>query len=280
VRPLEEALHREAAKHQDSWQRETRVISAKVKTKLATFLESLVDNNKEGYFYLHQDVGLGIQANCCAFLRLTVALKSIHFPVCLQAKIAQLKEPFQAKLGYLIGHMYSRIGTTEWNTNMPDKTVAKFASEILKRNFVTFEDKQIEEGLSDLRKDGTLATKTPQEIKDYVDKKKVIPRKLKFHERALDLLCTDIGSINLIEGRVRGPLKTDTELIQRVGEVLAEFGLTTENAAAAGDRLIDAFIQRLSHYLCDERMPGKRDVYQKVLTNLMKDVVIGEIMKG
>ena len=39
-------------------------------------------------------------------------------------------------------------------------------------------------------------------------------------------------------------------------------------------------MQRLIYHLCDERMPGKRDVYQKVLANLMNDVVIGEIMKG
>ncbi len=280
VRPVEEALRREAAKHQEPWQKETKVISAKLKTKLAMFLEGLFDNNKEGYFYLHRDVGLGIQANYCAFLHLSVALKANHYSLCLEAKIAQLREPFQAKLGYLIGHMYSRIGTTEWNSNVPDKSVAKFASEILKQNFITYEDKQIEEGLADLRKDGTLGTKSPQEIKGYIDSKKVVPRKQKFHERALDALCTDVSSINLIEGRVRNPVKSDAELIRRIGEILEEYGLTTEQASVARDLLIDVFMRRLGFHLCDERLPGKRDVYQKVLTNLMKDVVIGEIMKG
>jgi hypothetical protein len=280
VRPLEEALRREAAKLQEPWQRETKVISAKVKTKLAMFLESLFDNNKEGYFYLHQDVGLGIQANYCVFLYLSVALKAMHYPMCLEAKVAQLKEPFQAKLGYLIGHLYSRIGTTEWNDNVPDKSVAKFASEVLKQNYITFEDKQIEEGIADLRKDGTLATMTPKEIKEYIDKKKVIPRKQKFQERALEVLCTDVALINLIKGHVYDPLMKDPELIRRIGEILAGYGLTSEDAVGARDLLIEAFMQRLSNLLCDERMPGKREVYQKVLANLIQDVVIGEIMKG
>lgn len=279
VRPVEEALRREAAKHQDDWQRETRVISEKVKTKLAMFLESLFDNNKEGYFYLHRDVGLGIQANYCAFLHLSVALKAVHYPMCLEAKIAQLKEPFQAKLGYLIGHMYSRIGTTEWNSNVPDKKVAKLASEILKQNFLTFQDRQIEEGLADLRKDGTIGTKSPQEIKEYIDSKKVVPRKQKFQLRALEALCSDIPSINMIEGRVREPVRRDADLNRRIVEILEECGLPTEDAVVARDHLIDVFMKRLSYYLCDERFPGKRDVYQKVLTNLLKDVVIGEIMK-
>lgn len=280
VRPLEEALRREAAKLQLPWQTETKVLGSKSRTKLAMFLESLFDNNREGYFYLHQDVGLGIQANYCAFLHLSVALKSLHYPMCLNAKIAQLKEPFQAKLGYLIGHMYSRIGTTEWNSNVPDKPVAKFASEVLKKNYITFDDAQIEEGLADLRRDGTLTTKSPNEIKEYINTKKVVPRKQKFQERALELLCTDVPSINLIEGRVRGPVKSDPVLMQRIGEILTQHGVSPDDSTGAMEHIIQVFMQRLSHHLCDERMPEKRDVYQKILKNLMQDAVIGEIMKG
>ena len=69
VRPVEGVLHSEAAKSQTDWQRTVNVIGAKANNKLAMFLKSLFDNNKEGYFYLHMDVGVGgvgIQPSCCA----------------------------------------------------------------------------------------------------------------------------------------------------------------------------------------------------------------------
>jgi len=80
------------------WEREAEVVGAKTAEKLGNFLTSLLDNNQDGYFYLHQDIGLGIQQNCCAFLPLSVALKIDHYNLCLEAKIAELTDTFQAKL--------------------------------------------------------------------------------------------------------------------------------------------------------------------------------------
>jgi hypothetical protein len=103
VRPVEVALLREAAKRQDDWQQASRVISNKDRDALATFVKSLIDNNKERYFYIHTDAQLGIQQNCCVFLQLAVSLKAEHYDVCLAAKICELEEMFQAKLGFHIG---------------------------------------------------------------------------------------------------------------------------------------------------------------------------------
>ena len=74
------------------------------------------------------------------FLQLSVALKVEHYDLCLDAKIAELKEPFQAKLGYRVGHMYSRVGTAEWSDNYPEGPVGKAAASLLKRTFVVFDD--------------------------------------------------------------------------------------------------------------------------------------------
>jgi hypothetical protein len=38
----------------------------------------------------------------------------LHFQTCLDAKILQLNDTFQAKLGWLVGQMYSRVGTRDW----------------------------------------------------------------------------------------------------------------------------------------------------------------------
>ncbi len=152
ARPVEEALLREAAKRQDDWQKEARVISAKERDNLANFVKSLIDNNKERYFYIHTDVSVEIQQNCCVFLQLAVSLKSEHYEMCLAAKICELDETFQAKLGYQIGHMYNRVGTTEWDTKYPDNDVDTFAQELIEDIFVVFEERQIKEGVADLKR--------------------------------------------------------------------------------------------------------------------------------
>src|SRR5207248_2002796 len=101
---------------QENLLRGTDIISHEARRQLAMYLESLMDNNRPAYFYLHTDQSLGIAEPCCAFLQLTVAFRSQHYEKCLAAKIAQLGVEFQAKLGWLIGNMYSRVATTEWNT--------------------------------------------------------------------------------------------------------------------------------------------------------------------
>ncbi len=113
IRPIKDVLLMEAAKHQHVKLQATNIVGNKARDKLAMFLESLMDNNKAGLFYLHTDPSLDITEPYCAILQLSISLPAEHYDKCLRAKIAQLKEPFQAKLGWLIGNMYSRVATTE-----------------------------------------------------------------------------------------------------------------------------------------------------------------------
>lgn len=279
VRPVEEALRREAAKHQSGWQRDARVIGARAKDRLIMFMESLLDNNKEGYFYLHVDVGTGIHQSCCAFLQLSVALKIEHYDLCLDAKIAELHEPFQAKLGYLIGHMYSRVGTAEWNTHYPDNKVGKEATSLLKRTFVTFDDKQIDEGIADLKRDGTFAEKSADDIKDYIDQKKVLSRKQKFHDQALKVLHDASKPIDMICGRVIPPLHADPILHAALDALLSGAGIQAEDLAPLRESLLEKFLERLREYLSDQKMPAKREVLEKILAKVLQDALIVKIMQ-
>ncbi len=279
VRPVEEALRREAAKSQTPWQREARVIGTKALAKLAMFTESLLDNNKDGYFYLHHDVGLGISQDCCAFLPLSVALKVEHYDLCLDAKIAELKEPFQAKLGYLVGHMYSRVGTAEWSDNYPENAVGKAAASLLKRTFIVFDDAQIQEGVAELKRDGVLEERTPKEIKDYIDKTKVVSRHRKFHERAFKVLSEELKPIDMICGRISGPLTADVGLRDRIEELLAEAGVEEGDRKPLLESLVARFIEGLRGYLSDDKMPGKADTLEKVLAKLLQDPQILTIMR-
>ncbi len=198
ARPVEEALLREAAKRQDEWQKKARVISAKERDNLANFVKSLIDNNKERYFYIHTDVSVEIQQNCCVFLQLAVSLKAEHYEMCLAAKICELDETFQAKLGYQIGHMYNRVGTTEWDTKYPDNDVDTVAQGLIEDTFVVFEERQIKEGVADLKRQNIFATKTPDEIRDYIDKTKVVAWRDQFQEAALNVLTNKRKPVDLI----------------------------------------------------------------------------------
>lgn len=53
-----------------------------------------------------------------------IPLKSdLHYDKLLAGKILQLKESFQHKLGYLVGHAYSRVGTEDFPQDRFKETV-------------------------------------------------------------------------------------------------------------------------------------------------------------
>lgn len=90
------------------------VIGSKSKTKASEFLQRLFNNNEPGYFFLCAN-DTNLNTDCVAFLQLSIAIKAdLHFQTCLDAKILQLDQTFQAKLGWLFGQLYSRVGTTDW----------------------------------------------------------------------------------------------------------------------------------------------------------------------
>ncbi|MHB9026214.1 MAG: hypothetical protein ACYC7E_18910 [Armatimonadota bacterium] len=79
-------------------------------------VESFFNNTQTGYFYLHPE-GEAILKPMCAFLTLSIALRAEeHYDVCLAAKAIELKPEFQAKVGWLIGEIYARVATEDWQS--------------------------------------------------------------------------------------------------------------------------------------------------------------------
>jgi hypothetical protein len=279
VRPVEEVLRREASKHQNSWQRNAGVIGYKTRDKLIMFVESLLDNNKDEYFYLQADPEVQIDQNCCAFLQLAVTLKSEHYGMCLDAKICELDETFQAKLGHLIGHMYSRVGTKEWNEHYKDQTVTAAAKTIIDNSFVAFEDKQIDEGVAELRRDGKLKGMRPDDIKNYIDTVKVKSRKDKFHERALIVLTQEQKPIDGMRGRFTGPLKLDEGLKVEIAEILAGAGVREEERPDITVTITHKFLDKVKEYFSDATMIDKKEMFDKMLIRLLQDPTLVSIMQ-
>jgi hypothetical protein len=120
VRPMEVVLSREIARLQrNPIESKHRLCDAAHRDKVKQFVERLLNNNEEEYFYLHPsqdaDGPMVLDQPHCAFLALSIAIKSeLHYQTCLDAKVLQLDESFQHKLGWLVGKMYSRVGTVDW----------------------------------------------------------------------------------------------------------------------------------------------------------------------
>lgn len=115
VRPLSLVVERAICSKQTAIERAAGVCSSEHKGWLSDFLRKLLNNNLPEYFYLHQDPQLNFPVASCAFLQLSISVRAHqHYGVCLDARMLSLAEGFRAKLGWLVGNLYSRVGTEDW----------------------------------------------------------------------------------------------------------------------------------------------------------------------
>lgn len=116
VRPVRLATDRYVERHQrHELERQLSFCEARGRDRLRQFVERLLNNNEDAYFYLHREPLGGFGEDQCAFLHLSIALKTdLHYDMLLDAKCLQLKEAFQHKLGATVGRLYSRIATEDW----------------------------------------------------------------------------------------------------------------------------------------------------------------------
>ena len=82
-------------------------------------LERLFNQNEQslGLFYLHPDVSAGIAIPSISLLRVSVTLRVDHYQILKEARRGRLSSEFRSKLGWLVGNLYSRIGTQDWFEN-------------------------------------------------------------------------------------------------------------------------------------------------------------------
>jgi hypothetical protein len=116
VRPLSLALERELARFQyDALEKRLGFCEETRKAKLRQFIERLFNNNEDRYFFLARDPEVELDEDYCAFLKLSISLKSsLHYGTLMNARLLRLNDSFQHKLGFLVGLSYSRVGTTDW----------------------------------------------------------------------------------------------------------------------------------------------------------------------
>lgn len=85
------------------------------KDRFEDLLNKLFNNNDPHHFFLNQDPDLGLVEHCCTQLHLSISIRAYeHYDVCLAAKAFGLTENFRAKLGWMVGNLYSRVGTQDY----------------------------------------------------------------------------------------------------------------------------------------------------------------------
>lgn len=278
VRPVEDALRMEAAKHQHPSLRGTNVIGNTARQKLGMFLESLMDNNRPGFFYLHTDASVGITEPSCAFLQLSVSFLAQDYEKCLGAKIAQLKDAFQAKLGWLIGTMYSRVATTEWNLEIKDKDkkVGKAAGKILGSAFLNYNDDQIRETLAELQDDGLIEKLTPGEIADRVKRKKIDPPLKQFKDQAAKTLA-GMKLVDPVKGKAASILQQDEALRNGIAALFESGGV--EDADAKAGEVMKLVLGRMREAFTEETFPDREKHINALVAELMADTVLKSFIK-
>lgn len=88
--------------------------SSRVKAEVEKFLTRLINNNEPGYFYIEPEAAAGLTEPMCASLGLAISFRAEHYDKFLEARTISLEDSFQAKLGWLLGQMYSRVGTQDF----------------------------------------------------------------------------------------------------------------------------------------------------------------------
>jgi hypothetical protein len=197
VRPLKLVIRREIQKYQqkDEFKKAANIASNNVRFKINQFLERLLNNNEPEYFYLHKDEELEFFESSVAFLRLSVALRTEHYDTIFNSRILSLTDIFKAKLGWLVGNMYSRVGTDEWVPRFANKDeFEKFINELLVGSCEWIDDKQLKEAkrlAGDEWKQWDM-----QKIQEFV-KGVVIPSK---KEKIIERVITILSELKILTG--------------------------------------------------------------------------------
>lgn len=210
VRPLSLVIQREVERFQDEFAVSAGVCSKRVQNLLEQFVERLLNNNEDEYFYLERDRALGLHEPSCAFLRLSVAVRAEdHYDKLVAARLLSLTDVFQAKLGWLVGKMYSRVGTPDWVPDHTNETEFKRTVQEVLGSVVRWVE---EDQLKLAKKSRPEGTATREDLLKHIEATKVPKKK----ERVLDAvlgLVTDQKLLNEQDaGKLRKLLNNDTAL--------------------------------------------------------------------
>ena len=219
VRPLRLALEREVRRFQyEPIEKKLGICSRSQHQKMVQLAERLLNNNQEGYFFLQRELGSGFEEDHCAFLQLSIALKAeLHYETLLAAKILQLSESFQHKLGHLVGTMYSRVGTEDWvPQHTSDKEFRTRTCELVE-DVVGWVDRDLYRPVLKELDKFEAEEQTPEKLVEVVEAvRKTREAKLKEALDSIESVIRKAGVEPDLSGKVRRRLENDSNIRSRL----------------------------------------------------------------
>ncbi|MHB0937727.1 MAG: hypothetical protein ACYC6A_15165 [Armatimonadota bacterium] len=168
VRDFFDAVNREVGELGKSNLGKHGLLPASRRTRAHQIIERFYNNTQPEYFYLHPDAA--IPKPLCAFLALPIALQAQkHYEVCLAARVCGLNSEFRAKVGWLIGDIYARVATEDWQSQ-PNFNEREFNLEIeklLEQRFLWL-DEAGERKVKRAVKEGNLNLEDRDAVNDFV----------------------------------------------------------------------------------------------------------------
>jgi len=137
----------------------TKWCSNKHKDRVSQVIGSLFNNNDKNHFFLKAFPSHGLPEDSCTFLHLSIAIRAYeHYDLCLDAKRIELASNFQSKLGWLVGNLYSRVGTEDFVPACFENSskFRKYIEANLNKHIAWVDAKQFSEFKSCYKDDNTL----------------------------------------------------------------------------------------------------------------------------
>lgn len=183
------------------------LMESKNKDKAYQFLERLYNNTEPDYFFLFREPELSFPSSMIVTLKVSIAIKSeLHYNTCLSAKVLELCDEFKAKLGWLVGNIYSRVGTIDWDSIMSASEKKTMLSNELSSHCIVGSQEQITELTHQIQSDSNSITS----IRDAVDFLKSIPIDSKYKKTVSAIE----GIISALESELPPGLKD--KIIKRI----------------------------------------------------------------
>ena len=219
IRPLRLVLEREIRRFQyDSIEKKLGICNRAQQPKMLQLAERLLNNNQERYFFLQRQPGSGFEEDHCAFLQLSIALKSeLHYKALLAAKILQLSESFQHKLGHLVGTMYSRVGTEDWVPQYATEAEFRNRTRELVDDLVVWLDRDLHRRVLAELCELQDEEQTQEKLLEVVEKNRTT-REAKLREvlDSIEDVLLSVGIVPELSGKIRRRLESNSNIRSRL----------------------------------------------------------------
>ena len=176
----------------------------------------LLNQNEQslGLFFLYPDADAGIGEAAVTFLRVTVALRAEHYEALREARCGRLTPEFRSKLGWLIGNLYVRPATPDWQ----DKDGGGRQFKELIQDYLGDAKWLDDEIVSEAKRTGVDISQAPPELLQSLRPPSKLDRALGVVQGAISKVAPDLSptDVKKVENLLRNN-GTFTKLLKRGG---------------------------------------------------------------